>query len=135
MAKLGATAQKVLREYSKAVAHMKRQRDDGRFGLVCGSGVSKPLGFPDWRQFVKRVAKHPDVDGLGILNAKPHDPQASRTQVLFQHFRSREYEREGASATNTRLLEQRIRRRWREIVHRCLYEKVDTTKKISDAHP
>src|SRR5256885_87879 len=86
MPELSHAAEELIRRHPKAVVHMRRQKDSGRFGLVLGSGVGTDLRFPDWKELIEKVARHPAVDGSAILKSAREDNQASITEVLFHHF-------------------------------------------------
>jgi hypothetical protein len=55
--------ERILREYTRPIVHIRQQLNAGRLGLVLGSGVSKPYGFPNWRQLISRIAKDHRVSG------------------------------------------------------------------------
>lgn len=103
---------------------------------MLGAGVSKPLGFPDWEDLIERIAAVSEIDGIGIVKSpKKRDPQSSRTQMLYQRFKRRRYDGEDSTRHHTAELDLAIRREWREIVQRCLYQDIDTTSKVSEKHP
>src|ERR1700738_3704915 len=87
---IGADERGVLKRYARPIVHMRSQITSKRFGLVLGAGVSKPLGFPDWRELVDRIADDPEVDGKHLLaNVADRLSETSKTQMLYQHFKSK----------------------------------------------
>jgi hypothetical protein len=114
---------------------MRVQLDNGRFGLVLGAGVSKPLKFPNWSQLVERIANHPDVKGEHILaSAGKNLSDTSKTQMLFQHYRSKIID--NGHEQLTAKLERRIQGQWRRIIHAALYQDVSTDpKQLRLNHP
>ncbi len=119
----------------RVVAHMRAQIDNGRFGLVFGAGVSKPLQFPNWGELVERIANDPSVKGERIIaSAGRNLSDISKTQMLFQHYRTKEIE--SASEPLTAKLARRIQGQWRRIIHKALYEKVSSDpKELRTKHP
>src|SRR5438477_8524141 len=85
---LGSSDADVLNRYPRAIAHMRRQLDNGRLGLVVGAGVNKPIGFPDWPALVKRIAEHDDVKGTAFLPEIKRTPLPLLTQMLLHHYGS-----------------------------------------------
>lgn len=105
-------------------------------GLVFGSGASKDLGFPDWKQLVRRIARHTDVNAQSLLNKFLAEPSqnskrlieqrslASLTQMLFGAYRNRTIERKKLRSPLTFLREQEIRTGWMKLIHQALYSNV-----------
>jgi len=114
----------VLERYARPVAHMFRQFNEGRFGLILGSGVNRALGCPDWAGLVERISEHPEVNGTVLRREANATPLPILAQVLYQHFR-RKYEevnqREGESAHDT---DRRAAAAFRRVIHDCLYRDV-----------
>ena len=48
----------LLQEYIKPIVHMRQQFANRKFGLVFGSGISKPFKLPNWNELIKKVAKN-----------------------------------------------------------------------------
>jgi hypothetical protein len=132
---LDSDAKGLLKSHSRSVAHMRAQVDKGRFGLVLGAGVSKPLGFPSWSELVQRIADDGEVKGGHILaSAGGKLPETSKTQMLFQHYRSKILE--ATTEALTAKIERRIQGQWRRIIHRALYKEVAVKPEdLRDKHP
>jgi hypothetical protein len=111
----------------RPLVHMRQQIKGRRFGLVIGAGASKDLGLPKWDELVDRIAKHPEVQGEALI--KELHQHSSKSQVLFQSYRSRLYEAANSKDRGCNLLEMKIRAGWRTIVHECLYRNVDVEPK------
>jgi len=69
----------------KAVAHLRAQLRRKRLGLVFGSGASKDLLFPDWKELIDRIAAHPQVQGSPLVaRFVDKDPRAGQSGVLLR---------------------------------------------------
>jgi len=125
----------LLVSHDRSVAHMRTQIDKGRFGLVLGAGVSKELKFPNWTDLVDRISKNPQVGGEHILmTAGKSLSDTSKTQMLFQHYRSKILE--SVAEPLTAKLERQIQGQWRRIIHAALYQNVtDDPKELKKQHP
>jgi hypothetical protein len=98
---MDSTGRTLLLSHSRWLAHMRVQIDKGRFGLVLGAGVSKPLNFPNWSQLVERIAKHPEVQGEHILSSAGKNlSDTSKTQMLFLHYRTKILEKTNEQLTS-----------------------------------
>lgn len=114
---VGPMEKSVLRRYPRPVVHMRSQIESKRFGLIFGAGISKPLGFPNWRELVDRIAEDPAVSGRSLMTVANRFSETAKTQMLFQHFKSRFIE-------NTRepysfKLEKKIQGEWRRAIQRA----------------
>jgi hypothetical protein len=118
---IGAAERGLLKRYARPIVHMRSQIASKRFGLVLGAGVSKPLGFPDWRELVDRIAGDPEVDGKHLLiNVADRLSETSKTQMLYQHFKSKFTESAGEPYSFR--LERKIQGEWRRAIQRALYK-------------
>lgn len=113
----------VLTQYPRAVAHLRRQLDDERLGLIFGAGVSKPYGFPDWKELVNRIAEDPAVDA-GSVFTRDSDllPLPIFTEVLYQRYRQRNQEKYSKISQNIGDLDRLLLAGWRRIIHHALYQ-------------
>ncbi len=129
------TEKQVLTKCGRSLAHLRAEAEDHRFGLVFGAGISKPLSFPSWSELVDRIAKHADVNGRHVVEGVGDNlPETSKTQMLFQHYKSKILE--GSSEPVTAKLERRIQGQWRRIIQECLYEGVpETAEELRTRHP
>jgi hypothetical protein len=138
---LPRTTSALLESTPRAVVHLRSQLHRKRLGLVFGSGASKDLGFPDWKQLVRRIARHKDVDAQRLLNKFLAQPKptlqnskllveqrslASLTQMLFGTYRARTITRKKLRSPLTFLCEQEIRTGWMKLIHQMLYSNVST---------
>jgi hypothetical protein len=108
-----------------------------------GSGASKDLGFPDWKQLIAAIAIHPEVEAERLLaqikaeSGSPERSLAGLTHIMFEHFRSRKVRDLGVSGSIPALDEQRIKSDWLRIIHEELYRGSDSdsrTQRMRD-HP
>ena len=131
---IGTFEKKLLQSYCRPIVHMRSQISGKRFGLILGSGVSRPLGFPNWKELVDRIAQDPDVRGQHLLANVAGLSETSKTQMLFQHFKSKSTE--GTGEPVSQKLYRRIHGQWRRIIQRALYKDVadDPAARLS-RHP
>lgn len=125
MLELNDLQKSVLERYSRPVVHMRYQVEKKRFGLVLGSGISRNLEIPNWKELVDKLAAHPDICGTELLsNVAPRGGLPYRTQLLFEHFRRRKYEEDFQDESQTTEIEAKIHLLWSKILRDVLYEKV-----------
>lgn len=121
MKELSAAHLKILKKYPRALLHMRAQAAQGRFSLILGAGLSKRFGVPDWPTLVEAIAKDSAVQGEKILErfaGKGSLPY--KTELLFQHFRSREAERQDSSeAVRSPEFENITAAKWLKICQKC----------------
>src|SRR5713226_10308046 len=87
---LNDAQKKLLKEYPRAVVHMRAQLKLHRLSLVFGAGLSKPFGLPNWGTLVEDIAADPEVAGQKILERfKDKGSLPYKTELLFQHYRNR----------------------------------------------
>lgn len=110
----------ILQTYTRAIVHMRQQLQAGRFGLVLGSGVSRMFQIPTWPELLDRIAKHKDVGASAVMPSTAS--QTSRSQLLFQHYRSQQAAKTSAEEHSRNRFDMRIRSSWRRIIHDCLYQ-------------
>lgn len=111
------TQTELLAMHPKPIAHMWRQIQEHRFGLVFGAGISMDFDLPDWDELISRIAGDPEVSGRSILNNRKRTQATWLAEILFQHFASR------VIATNRAITQGEVRRMWRDVVRRQLYKK------------
>ena len=122
MPQLGSKHASVLRNYPRAVVHLRQQVSSGRFGFIFGSGLSVSFQIPGWEDLVERLARDYRIWGVRLLKTAP--PRAGapyRTEMLFEHYRKRCYDRALPDKHHTRELDYRITSEWRAIVRHHLY--------------
>lgn len=126
----------VLERYPRAMVHLHSRRQEDRICLIFGSGVGKPLGFPDWEELVDRLAETNAIEADNLHSSpKTRDPQGSRTQVLFEHFRAKEYEKADPSRHFTADLDREIKRKWQQLVREQLYRDIPDGDNPAADHP
>jgi len=127
----------VLKTYSRPIVHMRKQVEANRFGLIFGAGLSKHCQIPTWQELVEALAKEPTIEGESILGVVP--PRAGlpyQTEMLFEHFKQRQYGISPVEHHNTRALDYRIGAEWRELIRNHLYANVTGTMGDTlEAHP
>jgi|GEM_PF-683955 len=126
----------LLQEYIKPIVHMRQQFANRKFGLVFGSGISKPFKLPNWNELIKKVAKNSEVNGAEILRYKRRNSQASITQMLFEHFKAKEIDNLIADGnTQTKESDRIINQIWRNIIHKELWSNFDFKFLEENHHP
>ena len=137
MSRLSAKHAQVLKTYPRAVVHLRLQIQKGRFGFVFGSGVSRPFAVPTWEKLIISLARDRMIAGVRVLKVlPPHAGAPYRTEMLFEHYRKKQYERHAGTEYGTRQREFEITARWRELIRKHLYASVSTTFQAAlKAHP
>ena len=123
MKALTAAHLKILKEYPRALLHMRAQAVHGRFSLILGAGLSKQFGVPDWPKLVQAIAKDSAVQGEKILERfEGKGSLPYKTELLFQHFRSREANGPRSSAVGSPEFENITAAKWLKICQAHLYK-------------
>lgn len=127
----------LLKLYSRSIVHMRKQLIFKRFGLMFGTGLSQAFGIPSWGKLIELLASDPDVQGQGVLTIVP--PRAGlpyRTEMLYEHYKLRQYDKIPHNHHHTRQVDYRISADWREIVRKHLYAGVTCDQAtLLDTHP
>ncbi len=127
---------RVLKAYPRAIAHLRRQVNDKRFGLILGAGISKNFKIPLWKALIKNIADDPKVSGSQVI--KGHARQASfpyKTELLFQHFRKKQTKIRGVKELS-REQENEIYADWLRICADHIYANSPKDfAKALDVHP
>jgi len=118
---------KLIKEFPRAVVHMRAQLKMQRFSLVFCAGFGKPFGLPDWKTLVNAIADDPSVQGKDILarfTARGSLPY--KTELLFQHFRKRQADAAGHDKLGSCEFENRTWASFLEICAKRLYANAPT---------
>lgn len=130
----------ILSKYAKPIVHMRAQHQNGRLSLMLGSGVSKPLGVPNWEELVKRIAESVHGEGL-IASQEGRSSITSRIQLLFERFQESECPsgdtNQGSQDQMSPFIDSRIKKQWYELVRTELYKAVELkhSDTINSYHP
>ncbi|MCF6116870.1 SIR2 family protein [Mesorhizobium muleiense] len=136
----------LLKEAPRAIAHLRSQYRRRRLGLIFGSGIGKDLNFPDWIELVDRMARHPSIDAVDMINRFKEQGSAARpitrslasvTQMLFSHYRARSIEQNKLKTPLSFVEEQNIKTTWLKVLHEELYKDLSKTarRKKINSHP
>ena len=80
----------LLRDYARAVVHLRSQFAEKRFGLILGAGVVTDFNVPMWPELVRKVAADPDVKGTQLLKGEASKKSLPyQAEMLFQHYRKK----------------------------------------------
>jgi hypothetical protein len=130
---MSKSQREVISRAPRAVAHLRDQLKRHRLGLIFGSGASKDLEFPEWKQLVESIAAHPQVRAKKLLarfrsqgtDASPITRSlASVTQMLFGRFREREIRQRKLVGKLDFIAEQEIKTDWLRLIHGELYRRI-----------
>jgi len=133
---LNESHKKIMEAYARAIVHMRGQFDAKRFGLIFGAGLSQKFGVPTWTELVNNIAKDPKVNGEDILKiVAPRAALSYKTEMLFEHFRQREYAANGTKDYN-RHFDVRVGSEWKNIIRKYLYCNItEGVKSVVEKHP
>lgn len=112
----------LIKNYSRAIAHLRTQKKLDRLGLVFGAGISRGFGFPTWNELIKRISK--SVGGEELLSSSSNHSAIS--QLLFQIYRSKEYDSYGSQYGEFDKFNSHVQAGWHKIIHDSLYKEVPT---------
>jgi len=104
----------IIERYSQAVCHLNHAKDANRLGLILGSGISRELHLPLWKDLLtdlENALSYPHGDTV---------PESYRAEQLFQTFRAR-----AAAALNWPERDNReaeVSSKWRAFVSARLYK-------------
>jgi hypothetical protein len=127
----------LLKKYARAIVHLKQQLKANKFGLVLGSGISKPFNIPNWYDLIKRIAGNPEVDGEDILIfKKDSSPQSSLIQMLYEHYKAKEIEKSpDPRNTFSKDFDRKVQSQWLNIIHAELWKEFNPTLLEKGKHP
>lgn len=123
--------ERLIKEETRAIVHLRAQRKANRFGLIFGAGIGIDLGYPQWPDLVKRIANHPEVGATRVWSRLEEQGASGRpvtrslasvTQMLFSQFRRQRIEKQGLLASLTYAEELSIKTDWLKIIHTELYD-------------
>lgn len=134
MANLESILKEVFTNHPKAIVHMRKQFQNGQFGLVLGSGVSKRLGVPGWKALNRCVAKDPDVCAPQLIDSAASETVI--TQRLYEHYKSKKYAESLGTDIHDVKFNLRVYKGFNQILMKHLYANPpDNRKRIKDVHP
>jgi len=79
----------LLRQYPRAIVHLRSQVRKQRFGTILGAGISVDFGAPQWNKLINDIAADPDVDAKDVADGGAFKGMAApyQTEILYQKFR------------------------------------------------
>lgn len=85
----------LLRQYPRAIVHLRSQVRKQRFGTILGAGISIDFGAPPWGKLVKDIASDPEVDAKEVAEGAAFKGMAPpyQTEILYQKFRAAFFEK------------------------------------------
>ena len=115
-------SQQMMRNYARAIIHLREQKRLKRFGLVFGAGISTDFGFPSWNELVNRIAKDKRVNGHKMI-AKAGN-HSSVSQILYQNYRAKALAELPEGFDQYDRLHSYLQAGWHRIIHDALYADV-----------
>ncbi|KJU75393.1 hypothetical protein N619_21935 [Ectopseudomonas oleovorans] len=84
----------LLKQYPRAIVHLRSQVRKQRFGTILGAGISVDFGAPQWVKLINDIASDPAVDAKDIVEGKAFNSMVApyQTEILYQKFRGKFYE-------------------------------------------
>ncbi|MBI4937776.1 MAG: SIR2 family protein [Nitrosomonadales bacterium] len=125
----------VLKDYPRAIVHLRHQVEEKRFGLVLGAGVASDFKIPQWKTLVAKLAASEEVDGKELLEGEVKEKSLPyKTEMLFQRFRDRtlkDITEESDLAKHSKITDK-----WLSLFAKYLYADVDPDfSKSLNEHP
>ena len=119
--------ERLFKKYPIAISHIRQQFNEQRLGIVLGAGVGVELGFPDWKNLVRKIAETSEVDGVTLFSNPINRTVTS--QMLFQLFKNNYLNTEEGQKTYAHFGDIELRKKWKELVLKVLYADVPTSYK------
>lgn len=112
----------LLKQYPRAIVHLRAQVRKQRFGTILGAGISVDFGAPQWGKLINDIASDPAVDAKNIVEGNAFKSMAApyQTEILYQKFRTAFFEK----STNLSPAEQlnTAAAEWLTICQKYLYK-------------
>lgn len=125
----------VLKEYPRAVVHLRHQVKEKRFSLVLGAGVGSDFCIPKWETLVEKIAGSPEVKGKELLKGDVKIKSLPyKTEMLFQRFRDRTLAKVGSMSDLAK--QSTITDGWLKLCATHLYSQTEPSfNKALKSHP
>lgn len=80
----------LLKQYPRAIVHLRSQVRKQRFGTILGAGISVDFGAPQWGKLIDDIASDPAVDAKEVVEGVAFKGMAApyQTEMLYQKFRA-----------------------------------------------
>lgn len=81
----------LLRQYPRAIVHLRSQVRKRRFGTILGAGISIDFGAPPWGKLINSIASDPEVSAKNVADGAAFKamPAPYQTEMLYQKFRAK----------------------------------------------
>jgi len=78
----------LLRQYPRAIVHLRSQVRKRRFGTILGAGISIDFGAPHWGKLINDIASDPNVNAKDVVEGEAFKGMAApyQTEMLYQKF-------------------------------------------------
>lgn len=112
----------VLKDYARAVVHLRSQFKAKRFGLILGAGVVTDFNVPMWRKLIQLVAADSAIRGTRLLRGEVSNKSLPyQAEMLFQHFRSKASGTIGPAGASDLFIQSAIDANWAKICAKYIY--------------
>jgi hypothetical protein len=122
----------IIKQYSKAIVHMRKQIEREKFGLILGAGISRSFNMPTWKELLDLLARHDKVRGAKV--DRPNETPTSRAEILYRLFSEQRRNALSHAGLNEHGLERRIKGEWFEIIRSILYAKLPDRDDLDRSH-
>ena len=102
------------------ITFLKQKMFKKKLALCIGAGFSFPFGLPSWKDLVKSISEHEQVNGKTVYENNVLS-LTTKIQVLFETYRKNYLD--SKRDNESEFIEDEIRRNWIKIVQECLYKK------------
>lgn len=112
----------LLKQYPRAIVHLRSQVRKQRFGAVLGAGISNDFGAPSWDNLIRDIAADPAVNATELAERQEFKKMTApyKSEVLFQKFQAA-YIKTLENLTSTEL-QNSITAEWLKICQKYLYK-------------
>ena len=126
--------ERLFKKYPVAISHIRQQFNERRLGVVLGAGIGVSLGFPNWKELIRKIADTPEVNGADLFSNPINRTVTS--QMLFQLFKNNYLSTTEGQKTYAHFGDIELRKKWKELVLKVLYDGVSPNyKKWLSASP
>jgi SIR2-like protein len=117
----------------RLLVHIRyRHLRENKLGLCLGAGVSSEFGFPNWSDLIRRIARHPEIQGEGLLNVS--ESLTSQSQFLFHKYQGNLADK-GLMSGDEIVDLRKATLGWVRILHECLYREAQVEDAELRKHP
>ncbi|MEZ9464884.1 SIR2 family protein [Vibrio splendidus] len=124
----------LIKKYPVAISHLRQVSKEKKLGVVLGAGLSLSAGFPSWPKLLESISNEMKAIGVNGSHAS-EEAEPMQAQYLFSRFRNHLEKSDEFKQLDPMLHEPEIATKWRELIRKSLYQKVDSLSAKIDNHP